>query len=161
MEDHFRIDSHKLLFHVDRVNRWLKGQAVCPIYLEIALSGGCNHRCIFCAVDYLEYKPRFLDLNTLKKAVKQAGKLGVKSIMYAGEGEPLLYKDISEIVKYTKDCCIDVAITTNGVLLEKEISKKILKYLSWIRISLNAGTSRTYAKIHRTKESDFYKYRRN
>ena len=161
MEDHFRIDSHKLMFHVGRVNNWLKGEQICPIYLEIAPSGGCNHRCIFCAVDYLAYKANFLDLNVLKNAVRQAGESGVKSIMYAGEGEPLLHKDICEIVKYTKSRDIDVAITTNGVLLKKDISQKILKYLSWIRVSLNAGTSRTYSKIHRTKEDDFYKVLEN
>lgn len=157
MEDLFRIDSHKLMFHVGRVDDWLKGKQICPIYMEIAPSGGCNQRCVFCAVDYLEYKTKFLDLNILKKAVKQAGDLGVKSIMYAGEGEPLLHKDICEIVKYTKSCGIDVAITTNGVFLKREVSRNILKYLSWIRISVNAGTSRTYSKIHRTKKDDFYK----
>ena len=161
MEDRFRIDSHKLMFHVERVNNWLKGKQICPIYMEIAPSGGCNHRCIFCALDYLGYKPKFLDLNVLKDAVRQAGNLGVKSIMYAGEGEPLLHKDICEIVKFTKNCCIDVAITTNGVLLKKDISQKILKYLSWIKVSLNAGTSRTYSKIHRIEEGDFFKVMEN
>lgn len=161
MEDNFRIDSHKLLYHVDRVNDWLKGKLVYPIYMEIAPSGGCNHRCIFCALDYLRYKPIFLDLNMLKSTLKQAGRIGVKSIMYAGEGEPLLHKDISEIVRYTKKAGMDVAITTNGVLLNKEASGNILKSLSWLRVSLNAGKSKTYAKIHRTKEADFYKVIRN
>lgn len=161
VEDNFRIDSHKLIFHVSRVNDWLKGKLVSPIYLEIAPSGGCNHRCTFCALDYLKYKPVFLDLSVLKSMLKQASILGVKSVMYAGEGEPLLHKDICEIIRYTKDCGIDAAITTNGVLLKKEISQKILKFLSWARVSFNAGKSKTYAKIHRTKEEDFYKVLRN
>ena len=157
MEDRFRIDGHKLMFHVERVNDWLKGKQVSPIYLEIAPSGGCNHRCVFCAVDYLKYKAGFLDADALKKTVDQAAALGVKSIMYAGEGEPLLHKDICGIIKYTKGRGIDVAVTTNGVLLKKEVSRKILKYLSWIRVSLNAGTAGTYCKIHRTRKEDFYK----
>ncbi|MDD5072237.1 MAG: radical SAM protein [Candidatus Omnitrophica bacterium] len=161
MEDRFRIDGHKLMFHIGRVDDWLKGKQVSPIYLEIAPSGACNHRCVFCAVDYLGYKARFLDLNVLKKTVRQAGGLGVKSVMYAGEGEPLLYKDICEIIKYTKGRGIDVAVTTNGALLNKEISRKILKYLTWIRISLNAGTAGTYSKIHRTRKEDFYKVMEN
>jgi radical SAM protein with 4Fe4S-binding SPASM domain len=161
MEDNFRIDSHKLMFHVARVNDWLNGKPVYPIYLEITPSGGCNHRCIFCALDYLKYKPIFLDLNILKSTLKQAGILGVKSIMYAGEGEPLLHKDICEIIRYTKHCGIDAAITTNGTLLKKEISQRILKFLSWLRISFNAGKSTTYAKVHRTQEEDFYKVIRN
>ncbi len=161
MEDYFRIDSHKLMFHIARVNDWLKGKIVCPIYLEIAPSGGCNHRCVFCALDYLGYRPDFLDLDVLKAAIKGAGVLGVKSIMYAGEGEPLLHKNICEIVRHTENSGIDVAITTNGVLLTKERSRKMLKSLSWIRVSLNAGRSKTYAKVHRAKEEDFYKVLRN
>ncbi len=161
MEDIFRIDSHKLMFHIDRVNAWLHGKQIFPLYLEIAPSGSCNHRCIFCAVDYLGYAPCFLDLNLLKNTVSQAANLGVKSIMYAGEGEPLLHPDICQIVKHTKSCGIDVAITTNGTLLNKDLAQKILKYLSWIRISLNAGTSRTYARIHRTEERDFYRALKN
>ena len=161
MEDRFRIDGHKLMFHVERVNDWLNGRQVSPIYLEIAPSGRCNHRCVFCAVDYLAYKSGFLDTNVLKRTAKEAGELGVKSVMYAGEGEPLLHKDICEIIKYTKGRGIDVAVTTNGVLLEKAVSRKILKHLSWIRISLNAGTAGTYCKIHRTKKEDFYKVMEN
>ncbi len=155
MEDNFRIDSHKLIFHVDRVNDWLKGENICPVYLEVALSGSCNHRCIFCALDYLKYKRVFLDGAALKSMIKQASLMGVKSVMYAGEGEPLLYPDISGAVKYTKQQGIDVAITSNGVLLREDISEKILSFLSWIRISLNAGKRKTYALVHRTRAEDF------
>lgn len=161
MEDNFRIDSHKLMFHIYRVNDWLNGKLVYPIYMEIAPSGGCNHRCVFCALDYLKYKPVFLDLNILKSVIKQANKLGVKSIMYAGEGEPLLHRDICEIVKFTKRSGIDVAITTNGVFFKKDISDNILQFLTWLRISLNAGKSKTYAEIHRTNEEDFHKVIKN
>lgn len=154
MQD-YRIDGHKLSFHVQRVSDWLKGKIVCPIYLEIAPSGGCNHRCIFCAVDYLEYKPVFLDTEVLLQMIRQAAGLGVKSVMYAGEGEPLLHKDIDVIIYQTKRSGIDVSMTTNGVLLKKEVSRSILKDLSWIRVSLNAGTAKTYAKVHSSKEEDF------
>ncbi|MFH0731399.1 MAG: radical SAM protein [Candidatus Omnitrophota bacterium] len=155
MSDFFRIDSHKLIFHVDRVNEWLRGKSICPIYLEIAPAGGCNQRCIFCALDYLSYQTRFLDFDILRKTVTQAASLGVKSIMYAGEGEPLLNKDIDKIVLFTKKCEIDVAITTNGVLLSKAVSEKILSSLAWIRISLNAATPGNYARVHRARKQDF------
>lgn len=155
MQDDFRIDSHKLIFHVERVADWLKGRNIYPLYMEIAPSGACNHRCIFCALDYLDYKPSFLNTKALKSTVRQAAHLGVKSIMYAGEGEPLLHRDICDIVRFTKDRGIDVSMTTNGVLFTKDISDKILESLSWIRVSLNAGTAKTYAEVHRTRPEDF------
>jgi radical SAM protein with 4Fe4S-binding SPASM domain len=150
-----RIDGHKLMFHVERVNAWLEHKTMAPIYLEIAPSGGCNHRCVFCAVDYLKYKPVFLDARVLKKNIRQAARCGVKSVMYAGEGEPLLHPDIVDIVRETKKAGIDVSMTTNGVLLKKEISEKMLKDLSWLRVSLNAGTALTYERVHRSPKGDF------
>lgn len=153
--DEFRIDSHKLLYHVGRVNDWLNGVNVYPIYVEISPAGSCNHRCTYCALDYMEYKPRFLDSVRLKDRLSEMGRLGVKSVMYAGEGEPFLHKDISEIINHTKKSGIDVAITSNGALFNEKIIESSLSSITWIKISINAATKETYAKVHRTKESDF------
>jgi cyclic pyranopterin phosphate synthase len=153
--DPFRIDSHKLIFHPERVAAWQRGELIAPVYMEVAPSGSCNHRCIFCAVDYLGYRSRFLSGPVLKRLVRDAGKAGVKAIMYAGEGEPLLHSDIAGIVAATRLAGIDVSMTTNGVLLAPELSKKILKHLSWIRVSLNAGTRENYAFVHHTTPGDF------
>lgn len=155
MSDDFRIDSHKLIFHPQRVARWLDGEQIYPIYAEISPSGACNHRCIFCALDYMEYKPRFLNTRILMDRLSEMGRLGVKSVMYGGEGEPFLHKDIGDIIVHTKKSGIDVGITTNGVLLTEKLAEQIITSTSWIKVSLNAGCSETYAKVHRTKPEDF------
>jgi len=155
--DELRIDSHKLMYHVDRVSQWQKGEATFPIYLEIAPYGGCNHRCIFCALDYIGYKPRSLDVKALQGTLRAAASCGVKSVMYAGEGEPLLHKDIIAIVETTKKAGLDTAITTNGVFLDDKIVKGCLKDLSWIRVSLNAGSAKNYERIHKCARGDFEK----
>ncbi len=126
-----------------------------PIYIEISPVGHCNHRCTFCAVDYIGYKPRSLDLATFKQRIAEMGALGVKSVMFAGEGEPLLHKQIDQIVEATASTGIDVAFTTNGVLLDKIMP--VLKHIKWVKVSLNAGERVAYAKIHQTKESDWDK----
>lgn len=153
--DKFRIDSHKLMYHIDCVKNWLDGENIYPIYIEIGPSGACNQRCSFCAFDYLKYNEQFIDAKKLLVFVSEAARLGVKSIMYAGEGEPLLHKDIKEIINHTKKVGIDTALTTNGVLLNRDFCKTCLGSLSWVRVSLNAGTSRTYSKIHRASLQDF------
>ncbi|MHB8883212.1 MAG: radical SAM protein [Thermodesulfovibrionales bacterium] len=153
--DDLRIDSHKLIFHPTAVAQWLAGGEVYPLYLEISPSGACNHRCTFCALDFMEYTPRFLDTGILKERLTEMGRLGVRSVMYGGEGEPLLHKDIADIIVHTKQSGIDVGITTNGVLLARPLAAKILESTSWIKVSLDAGTAGTYAKIHRTQAADF------
>jgi DNA repair photolyase len=69
MGDRYRIDGHKLSYHLPRVAAWLEGRPVFPIAMEASPSGACNHRCLFCAVDYLEYRARFLDAAIWKARV--------------------------------------------------------------------------------------------
>lgn len=159
--DKFRIESHKLIYHIPRVYQWLKGRNIYPIYIEIGLNGSCNHRCIFCALDFLKYKPDILDECCLKEFICEAAKKGVKAILYSGEGEPLLNRKIAEIVRFTKECDLDVAITSNAVLFSKDLAEKCLPYLSWFRASVDAGTPEMYSRVHKTNSQDFYNVLRN
>lgn len=156
MED-FKLDSHKLIYHPCEVSRWIKGENIYPIEIEISPSGACNHRCIFCAVDYLGYTPAFLDKNIIIKNIEQMHKNGLKSVVCSGEGEPLLNKELPDMAVQMKRIGVDVAMASNGVLLEKEISQQCLNAFTWIRFSMAAIHESTYKKIHRGKDGDLKK----
>jgi cyclic pyranopterin phosphate synthase len=153
--DKYRIDSHKLMYHVRRVSDWQEGKTIPPIYMELSPSGACNHRCSFCGLDFMGYQPRFLDTELFLLRFEELGALGLKSIMYGGEGEPLLHKGIAQLICKAKSVGIDNAITTNGVLLRPELAAEIMPATEWIKVSINAGTKETYAAIHGTKQNDF------
>jgi len=162
MLDKYSIDSHKLILHPTRVaswyeakNQWKKLKNIYPIYMEISPYGGCNHRCTFCALDYMGYENISLEFNKLKDTITNMATKGVKSIMFAGEGEPLLFKNLDLIVKYCHTLGIDTSLTTNFVPLNKKAVQRYIENCSWIKVSLNAGTAETYAEIHQTKKIDF------
>ncbi|MDQ5915864.1 MAG: hypothetical protein QG584_1757, partial [Pseudomonadota bacterium] len=164
MTDRFAIDSHKLVYHPQRVAQfldagddWERFKRVYPIYVEIAPIGACNHRCTFCAVDYIGYNPVRLELDVAKRLLADMGRLGVKSVMFAGEGEPMLHKEIDQMVLAAAAAGIDTSLTTNATVISEAFVEQALPHVSWIKVSLNAGTAATYAAIHQTKASDFDK----
>lgn len=155
--ENIRMDSHKLIYHPDVVARWMKGENIYPIELEIGLTNACNHRCIFCAVDYTGYQPDRIDSQLLRKNLEELAPRGVKSIIYAGEGEPLLHREAPDIVNRTKSLGIDAAMSTNGVLLTPEVSRECLKSLTWIRFSVAGITDKTYDMIQHGRQGDLDK----
>ncbi|HOZ47626.1 MAG TPA: radical SAM protein [Candidatus Hydrogenedentes bacterium] len=153
--DKYRIDSHKLIYHVERVNEWLQGRLIYPIYMETSPAGACNHRCRFCALDFMDYRARFLDPGLFEERIAELGRLGLRSMMHAGEGEPLLHKNLPALIRHGKACGIDQALTTNGVLLTAPRAEGVLPYTEWIKVSINGGSRDTYAHVHGAKPDDF------
>ena len=85
MTDRFNIDSHKLIFHPKelpngrkRRTNGEKAKSVYPIYVEVSPVGACNHRCTFCAVDYIGYKSNRLSTSVIAERLPEMGQLGVK-----------------------------------------------------------------------------------
>lgn len=161
MAENIRMDSHKLIYHPQEVARWLNGENIYPIEIEVSLSNACNHRCIFCAVDYVGYKPVMMDKKVILDNIKEISVKGVKSIIYAGEGEPLLNKNAPDIINKTKEYGIDAAMSTNGVLLTRDVSRECLKSLTWVRFSTAGIKNDTYDKIHQCKHGDLQKVLEN
>lgn len=159
--DQYRIDSHKLMLHPDRVLDLLNNGDCLPLYMEISPSGSCNHRCTFCAVDFMGYEKHFLNAYLLIDFMTQARGLGLKSVMLGGEGEPLLHPMVDYIVKELWSIGLDVACTTNGVLLTEHRANQVLPHLTWIKISIDAGTEFTYHNVHRAPFGDFNKVLKN
>ena len=163
MSDKFGIDGHKLVYHPVEVARLLEAENdvsklidIYPIYVEVSPVGACNHRCTFCAVDYIGYEAtNRIEVDVMMRALEDMGSNGVKSIMYAGEGEPLIHKQINEIVAKTKEVGIDVSFTTNAVAMNDRFIENSLQHTSWVKVSLNGGSAKSYAQVHQTREIDF------
>jgi len=164
MSDEHQIDSHKLIYHPERVSQWLEGRddwdtakSVYPIYIEVSPMGACNHRCTFCSVDYIGYQNRSLDADILRERLTEMSQLGVKSLMFAGEGEPSLWKPLPSILDHCSEVGLDTAMTTNMVPFAERNTEAFVRNCSWIKTSINAGSAKTYSKIHQTKERDYHR----
>ncbi|RQW81263.1 MAG: radical SAM protein [Geobacter sp.] len=153
--DRYRFDSHKLFWHLDRVREWQEHKIIAPIYIEISPVARCNHQCSYCALDFARNGSTVIDTAVLCEKLREMGQLNVRSVMFAGEGEPLLHRDFPMLVKTTRESGMDVALSTNGTLGNYELWKTILAHLSWIRFSVDAGTPEVYSRVHRVHRDVF------
>jgi len=154
--DRFKMDGHKLYWHLDRVSEWQVNRLIAPVYLEVSPVSYCNHKCIFCALDFAMLQKFKLDSHSFSRRLREMKGM-VRSIMYAGEGEPLLHEDLPRLIQETKKSQMDAAITTNGSLGNYSLWKELLPSLEWLRFSFNGGSPETYARVHNVSEKEFYK----
>ena len=90
------------------------------LYLEVTYA--CNLRCIVCYAKAGLKKQNELTLEEKKSVIGQAKKMGARSVFLCGSGEPLLYKDIFTFIDYTRQLGMHVTISTNGIVLTKEVA---------------------------------------
>lgn len=110
-------------------------------YLRVSLTKQCNFRCQYCMPDTPDdfFDNTALELPKLLEFIKVAIDNGVTKIRVTG-GEPLLRSDIAEFIggiyAYKND--IEIALTTNGFLLEKFAQSLKNAGLKRINISLDS-----------------------
>ena len=92
------IDNHKLMYHPCRVADWRNGIPIYPLQAEIGVTNRCNHKCKFCALDWITHGKDDMDTQNLVTCLADMSELGVKSVYFAGEGEPTLHKDLSVFI---------------------------------------------------------------
>lgn len=155
MESKYIFDGHKLNYHTDRLNGFLSEGDCFPVYMEISPVGSCNHRCVFCAYDFIGHPNRKLESVRFLKFIDEISECNIKSLLYAGEGEPLMHPDIDKFILHSRNNKIDVGIFTNGHLLKEELTEKILSSLVFIRFSFNGGTRESYSQMHQVKQEAF------
>ncbi|MDE2589290.1 MAG: SPASM domain-containing protein [Patescibacteria group bacterium] len=123
-----------------------------PLHLEIELNYSCNLRCPMCTWSMektVEKRSEWFTFENYKKLLTDAVASGTKSVRLCYVNEPLLRPDLDQFIKCASDLgIVDILITTNGTLLTRDISKKIIESgLTKLNVSLDATTEETYNKV--------------
>lgn len=143
-----------------------------PFSLYIEPINLCNFNCYFCehslkenAITVRDFKKSIMTYELFEKLVEQLkgfnGK--IKTIVFAGLGEPLLNKDICKMVALCKkhNICQRTEIITNGSLLTNEISNELISSgIDFLRISVEGLSSEKYKEVT-GKSIDFEAFVKN
>lgn len=146
------------LFEANRVELYKKLPIDTPMSLIIDPSSSCNLKCIYCAqalgseFDNRHFQRNIMRFEMFEEIVTQVKKFPqkIKKIHLFRSGEPLLNKNIAKMVKKLKeeDVCESINISTNAVLLTKELSLELIDAgLDCLTISLQGVNSKKYKEI--------------
>ncbi|HPG31108.1 MAG TPA: radical SAM protein [bacterium] len=121
-----------------------------PVETILETAAICNLRCPFCPEGRLEQKRKrgFMTMDDFKKIMSEAAPY----LWYANldlMGEPLLNKDLPEMIKFTKNLGVEyVEISSNGNhILNDEDAERIVKSgLNKMIISIDAADQDVYEK---------------
>ncbi len=118
-----------------------------PLTSSIGVTQKCNSKCYYC--DIWKWQNFIADptIEELKSIFFSLNNLGVKVVSLSG-GEPLLRKDLEELVSMVKSYNMRAQIVTNGILLSKNRITKLVKAgLDCITLSLDTVDPEVYQKL--------------
>src|SRR5882672_11268247 len=124
--------------------------------LRISVTDRCNFRCPYCmpkevfgpGYQFL-HDPQLMKLDELTRIVAAFRALGIEKVRITG-GEPLLRADVPELIRVLKQelAVPDVALTTNGWLLEKMAPALHAAGLNRLNVSVDSLDDSTAGKLN-------------
>lgn len=145
------LDGHKLAWHPDRVQAWLAGERIAPITIDCALTRRCTYRCVYCYGMLQENFQRELDRDAIFRFLDDAAEIGVKAVSFVSDGESTCSPHLQDAILRGADNGLDMALGTNGYMLDPEGLEEILPRLTYLRFNISAGEPERYAHIHGCK----------
>jgi len=157
MSDELILDGHKLAWHKDRVDAWMRGERIAPITIDCALTRRCSYRCVYCYGMLQANDEKLMTKDVIFRFLDDAAEIGVKGISFVSDGESTCSPHLYDAILRGKANGLDMALGTNGYLLKDDRLEDILPALTYLRFNISAGDAKRYAEIHGCKEACYHK----
>jgi len=158
----------KIMANVDRAIEHIETGYTAPVLVEVDPSNACNHACNFCLSSYIHFDKfkgtetfsrALMDRDVLMNLCKDFVDMGVRAVNWTGGGEPTLNKHLKEAIEYCGHHGIKMGMFTNGTLFDKwDMFDTLVENMTWVRISVDAGTKQTYNGIRKARDRDWETY---
>ena len=122
-------------------------------YIRIGVVEKCNLRCLYCMPEEgIQFKTlaQLLTADEILRIIRVTSDYGVSKVRFTG-GEPLLRKDLLQIINSTRETAgvKSIHLTTNGILLHKFIDSAIIQNIDGINFSLDTLKPEKFTSISR------------
>lgn len=151
------LDGHKLAWHKDRVEAWIKGERIAPITIDCALTRNCSYNCVYCYGKLQANDEKKITQDVIFRFLDDASEIGVKAVSFVSDGESTCSPHLKAAVLRGKANGLDMALGTNGYLLKQDELESILPALTYLRFNISAADVSRYVQIHGVSSKCYYK----
>lgn len=151
------LDGHKLAWHQDRVHALKRGERVAPITIDCALTRACTYRCAYCYGQLQQNLCRNLDKKIIFDFLDDCAEIGVKAVSFVSDGESTCSLHLNNAILHGRANGLDMALGTNGYLLQDDRLDEILPALTYLRFNISAAEKDAYCRVHGCSEKAFHK----
>lgn len=155
------LDGTKIVWHQERLEAWKRGERFAPITIDMALTRGCNFRCVYCYSTLQDNKSKRITKEVMHRFLDDCAEIGVKGISFVSDGESSISPAYVDSIVYGHKLGISMASGTNGYMLNKDVLEEILPCLTYLRFNISAGEPKRYAEIMGVPEEWFYTVKEN
>ncbi|TAE04414.1 MAG: radical SAM protein, partial [Bacteroidetes bacterium] len=106
-----------------------------PVLCNYYVTYRCNASCAFC--DIWERPSPYITVESVRENLPHLKRLGVKVIDFTG-GEPLLHRQMPEILQIAKDMGFITTLTTNALLYPK-LAERLRGLVDMLHFSLDSA----------------------
>jgi AdoMet-dependent heme synthase len=118
-----------------------------PVWVTFDVSWNCNCRCQYC--NYWKEDHEDLPTSEIRSIIRNLQKLGVVYLGISG-GEPLLRKDIVDIVGFAKDAGMYVGLNTNGTINREDLYTALMRAgLDTMCFSIDGASPATHEQFRK------------
>ena len=119
-----------------------------PIHPVWEITNACNLKCKQCHASSGKPLPDELSTEEGKRLLDDMATVDEFRMLVLTGGEPLIRKDIIELIAYARWLGFEISIATNGTLLSREMAKEFKKMgVANIAIGLNANDEKIHEEI--------------
>jgi len=127
-----------LKMNIDEIPTTVPKVLYAPRTIHFDINSRCNSKCIYCLASERMKNIEEMSTNQIINIIDQLPDLGTWILLISG-GEPLLRKDLFEILDHIEKIHLLTQVFTNGTLITKEIAEKFSKFkYVFLQVSLDS-----------------------
>ena len=126
--------------------------------LRVSITDRCNYKCVYCRTGEVGAQYPELSIDEYLRLIKLFVSLGIEKVRLTG-GEPLLRRGLIDLLlelsrmRTLSDNSLDLAVTTNGHLLDTLAAPLKAAGLNRVTVSMDAVDAPTFERITRVPGS--------